>query len=268
MSARARFVLVVAALLLVRGTLAQAPEEPTETLARQAVEAYEHGQSVTEPTARAAAFEQAERLFNAVAARGVANADLYANAGTAALQAERLGPAVLAFRRALALDPGHTRARRNLAHARDLLPAWVPRPETDSVLDTFFFWHRSLSTGERLGAAAICFLLAALAGSLAIRWPSALTRGLTLIPALAWLGLVASLVVDARSERDREAVIVAGETVARASDSPNAPARFAEPLPGGTEVAVAEARDRWVRIRLANEREAWVSRTTVSSISK
>ena len=97
------------------------------------------------------------------AQEGGANADLYANAGTAALQAERLGPAVLAFRRALALDPDHTTSQRNLAHARTLLPAWVPKVGSDSVFDTFFFWHRSLSTFERSAAAAVCFLLAALA---------------------------------------------------------------------------------------------------------
>ena len=62
--------------------------------------------------------------------------------------------------------------------------------------------------------------------------------------------------------------MMAEETLARASDSSNAPARFTEPLPGGTEVEVIEIRDRWVRIRLANDREAWVSRGSLTMVEK
>lgn len=265
MSRLGRVLAVVA--LLAAGAAAPAPPPPAEALVRQAIEAYDAGQSLADPAARTAAFERAGRLFDEAAARGLASADVYANAGTAALRAERLGDAILAFRRALALDPDNARARRNLDHARGLLPAWVPRPESSGVLDTFFFWHRSLSARERRAAAAVCFLLAALAGAVSIRWPGPLARGLAVIPLIAWLGLVASLAIDARSGRGSEAVVVADETVARASDSPNAPARFAEPLPGGTEVEVAETRERWARVRLASGLEAWVARAAIAPVT-
>ena len=229
------------------------------SLIDRGLEAYHEAQSLTERDARIAAFARAEQLFSQAARGGDANADLYANAGTAALQAERLGPAVLAFRRALAVDPDHARSRRNLAHARNLLPAWVPKFGGESVLDTFFFWHRSLSNAERAGAGAVCFLLASLAFAVAIRWPGRLARGLGVVIATAWVGLVASVVVEARSGPRDHAVITVEETFARASDSANAPARFPDPLPGGTEVVVTETRDRWSRIRLSNDREAWVN---------
>ena len=247
---------------------AYAAEDARGSLIRQGIEAYSVAQSLSGHDARAAAFARAERLFTEAARDGGANADLHANAGTAALRAERLGPAVLAFKRALAVDPDHARARRNLAHARTLLPAWVPKPSGGSILDTFFFWHRSLSAPERLGAAGVCFVLAALAFAAAIRWRSRLVRGLAWLPAAAWVGLVASVAVEARGGADRQAVITADEAVARASDSANAPARFAEPLPGGTEVEVMEARERWVRIRLANDREAWISRGSLEMINE
>ena len=254
-------------LLAVVAAIACASGDDAKTrLIEQAIEAYAAAQATTDRDARIAAFERAERLFDESARQGSANADVYANAGTAALQAERLGPAVLAFRRALAIDPDHARARRNLAHARILLPAWVPKRGSDSVLDTFFFWHRSLSTAERTGAAAVCFVLAALAIALAIGCRSRLARSLALLPAAAWVGLVASLAVEARGDAARHAVITADETLARASDSANAPARFADPLPGGTEVEMLDVRARWARIRLANDREAWVSRESVALV--
>ena len=245
---------------------AQTDEGERAKLINQGLDAYSEAQSVTDRNARVAAFTRAEQLFTQAAGDHGANADLYANAGTAALQAERLGPAVLAFRRALELDPDHGRATRNLAHARSLLPDWLPKPHSESVLDTFFFWHRSLSTVERIGAGAVCFLLAALGFAVAIRWHSRLARSLALLPAFAWLGLSISLAMEAGSNQWQDAVITAEETVARAADSANAPARFPDPLPGGTEVKVLEARERWARIRLANEREAWVNRQSLEMI--
>ena len=230
------------------------------------IEAYRQAQSLTDRDARIAAFERAEQLFLQAVRDGVANADLHANAGTAALQAERLGPAILSFRRALALDPDHARSRLNLMHASALLPAWVPKPGGESALDTFFFWHRSLSGFERSGAGAICFMLAAIASAVAIRWRSRLARGIATVLAVAWVGLIASVAVDARGDRNRQAVVTADEALARASDSANAPARFADPLPGGTEVAVIELRNRWARINLANNREAWVSRGNLEMV--
>ena len=233
----------------------------------QGLEVYGAAQSLTERDARIASFAHAEQLFNQAALGADTNADLYANAGTAALQAERLGPAVLAFRRALAVDPDHARSRRNLAHARALLPAWVPRFGAESVLDTFFFWHRSLSKAERAGAGAVCFLLASLAFAVAIRWPGRSARSLGVVLAVVWVALIASVVVDVRGSAGADAVIIAEDTLARASDSANAPARFADPLPGGTEVNVIETRDRWARVRLANDREAWVSHGSLDRVS-
>ena len=261
-----RLLLSIALVLSTAAQTALADGDGDRNLIDLGLEAYAQAQSLTDRDARLAAFARAEQLFMQAAGNGNANAALYANAGTAALQAERLGPAILAFQRALVIDPDHATTRRNLTHARTLLPAWVPRPSGESVFDTFFFWHRALSTAERAGAGAACFLLAALTFSVAIRWRSRLARSFAWLPSLAWVALTVSLVVDARGDPTVEAVITAEEAVARASDSSNAPARFADPLPGGTEVEVVQTRDRWTRIRLANDREAWVNRRSLEMV--
>ncbi len=78
------------------------------------------------------------------------------------------------------------------------------------------------------------------------------------MPALCWLALVGSLALDFVSPRPDGAVLLAAETTAHAADSNHAPARFAQPLPGGTEVEIEEERGVWVRVRLANARTGWV----------
>ncbi len=240
--------------------------EPERMLER-AVAAYSDALGSPRGDARLERFRRAERLFAGVVAAGVENPDLYANLGNSALQGERLGAAVLAYRRALWLDPDHARSRQNLAHARTLLPDWVPRPQPATLFDTFFFWHRTQSRAERAGVAALLFLVAAglLAASI-LRGASPL-RNLALLPTLGWCALVASLALDPAAAAD-EGVVIAPEAVARAADSVHAQLRFSQPLPAGTELRILEERVGWLRVGLSNGREAWLNASTVSKVAE
>lgn len=255
----------LAALLSFGAGTSMADDAPASTL-EQALTAYRAAQETAVAAERPAAFARAERLFTAATEQGPASADLWTNLGTAALQAEHLGTSVLAYRRALHLDPDHRRAQQNLAHARTLLPAWVPRPESGGFLDSFFAWQGRLSASERGGAAALCFLAAAALFAASIATGSGALRLFGVGPLLAWCLLVASGFTH-RGDADA-AVLIADDTVARAADSRNAPARFAEPLPAGTEVTVGETRGDWARIVLADGRDAWVSAGSLATVAR
>jgi tetratricopeptide (TPR) repeat protein len=237
-------------------------------LLEQAIEAYTLALNTEARDARSEEFRRAERLFARVVESGVESPDLYTNLGNAALQAEHLGSAVLAYRRALGLDPDHARARQNLEHARSLLPDWVPRPEPGGIFDSFFFWHRTLSSSERSIAAGFCFALAALLVAAAIRLRQPVLRNLALLPGVVWVALVASLLLDPATSAADLAVLTADEVVARAADSALAPSPFPAPLPGGVEVRILEERSPWVRIRLVNGRDAWVAGSSLSRVAR
>ena len=128
---------------------------PRERLSA-AIDAYARAQDQTDRDGRLEGFRRAQLLFEKAASEGADSAALQTNAGNAALQADRLGQAIAAYRRALLLQPDHPRARANLVYARSLLPAWVPAPSQGGVLDTFFFWHRTLSSDSRSSLAASC----------------------------------------------------------------------------------------------------------------
>ena len=232
----------------------------------QAIDAYTQAQAATARGERLAGFRQAQRLFKHAVAQGARSAVLHTNLGNAALQAEQMGPAILAYRRALMLAPNQARAHQNLRHARTLLPAWVPKPEPEGALESFFIWHHLLNPAEQAAIAALSFLLAALLLAAAIRRRSPLTRNLALLPLLAWLSLLLSAAIQARAGGTNQAVLTADETIARAADSPNASMRFAQPLPAGTEVEIREARAHWVHIVLANGRDAWVTRGAMEAV--
>lgn len=230
-----------------------------------AIAAYAAAMDNEERSLRIEQFRNSERLFARAIESGAQNAEIYTNLGNAALEGERLGYAVLAYRRALLLDPDHGRALQNLDYARGLLPRWVPRPAGGDALDSFFFWHRTLSGAERHLAAALCFALATLLAAASIRFESSTPRNVAILPALVWCALLASLLLDGSAAARGEAVVTV-ESAARAADSAFAPSLFPAPLPEGTEVRVLEDREPWIRVRLANRRDVWVKASSVAPI--
>ncbi len=257
---------LLVALTLWAGSQPALGQSSGEALAAEAIGAYTEALDAREQDLRRAGFRRAELLFSKLIGQGLENADLYTNLGNAALQAEHVGAAVLAYRRALRLDPDHPRARQNLAHARAGLPVWVPRPEEGSLLDTFFFWHRTLSRGERSLAAALLFAAGATLLATSIRFGQPIFRNLAWLAGAGWLALLASLVMEARSGAELEAVVTAEEVVARAADSALAPSPYSAPLPGGTELRMLEQRSPWVRVRLANGSDAWLNESSITPV--
>jgi tetratricopeptide (TPR) repeat protein len=262
---------------LVVTTLAHGTTTPHERLA-EAVGQYRAAMESTDRAERLERFGRAELLFaqlvtGAASAQdrrtsGIRNADLYVNLGNAALGAERIGPAVLAYRRALAIDPDHARARQNLEHARSLLPDWLPRPQGGSILDTFFAWTGQISNRQLQLAAAVSFLCAAIMMAASIRWRRPILRHLATLPTLIWALLVGIMMIRSTGATPNAAVVVVPETIARAADSAHAPTRFSQPLPSGAEVEIVEQRDQWSHIRLADGRDAWVNNSALESVSE
>jgi tetratricopeptide (TPR) repeat protein len=247
-----------------------------QQLLTQAIDQYRAALDTEDRDERLQRFHHAEMLFARIAdgsaqgegngTSGVQNADLLVNLGNSALGAERIGPAIVAYRRALTIDPDHRQARQNLNHARRLLPDWVPRPEEGGILDTFLAWTGHLSRTEQQLAAAVLFFAAAILLAASIRWRRSALRNLALLPATLWVLLILMLMHTSANSAAEPAVIVAPETVARAADSDNAPVRFRQALPSGTEVDVMERRGSWSHIKLADGRDAWVHRSALESV--
>jgi tetratricopeptide (TPR) repeat protein len=248
--------------------------ESPQALLDEAVNQYRTALDCGDREQRIATFRRAELLFARLidgqddGAKGaIQNADLYVNLANAALGAERLGPAILAYHRALALDPNHQRARQNLRHARTLLPDWVPRPNEGGLLDTFFAWSNRLSRGELRVMAALAFLAATVLSACAIRWRQTMFRNLAIIPAGIWLLLLSLMLLGGSPRSGQTAVVIIPEVVARSADSSGAPSRLPQPLPSGTELKVLETRDLWARVRLFDNREAWIPQSAFELVS-
>jgi hypothetical protein len=222
----------------------------------------------TEPAGRSQLFARAQRLFAALAAQYPDRPELLTDLGNAALGAQELGHATLAYRRALLRDPGLARARRNLAWVRRQAPSWLPQPEEDRALDSLFFWHRLTTVPQRHLIAGIAFAALLLALAL-LTAPGAAPRRaqlrpLAAVPLLVWLTMIGSIALQPDASRD--AVVVADGATLRAADTAGAPAALPNPLPPGAELAIVERRDGWIRVALASGATGWLPDSVLAPV--
>lgn len=245
-------------------TLLMSGEDPAVT------EGVDHGRRVygraleeQDPVRRVRLFAEAERaLREAAVARPTP--ELIADWGNAALGAGDSGRATLAFRRALALQPNHERAAKNLAWLRDRAPPWLPRPASGGALDSLLFWQGLFSVPQRYWIAAGAFALAVL---LLTPWPTQrmrLLRRMSVVPIAVWAVAAGSALLSQRAPA--EGVVVIDGAPLRSADSTGARLAFAHPLPAGTEVTILEARHGWLRIALADGTPGWVRARSVAPV--
>ena len=224
--------------------------------------AYQQAMTVTDASARKAAFTRAAASLGDAARAAPGEPELLADWGNAALGAGDVGTATLAYRRALVIDGGNVRARRNLAWLRGRQSDAL-RPTAGGAADALFFfqdWPRP----RRLLVGALAFAIVVL---LLVPWTGTRRRGLAmlaLLPAAVWIAMLASVVLE---ERHTDDAVVMDAVVMRAADSAGAPAALTQPLPRGTEVIVLERRDAWTKIRIASGTPGWVPGGAVERVA-
>ena len=225
-----------------------------------------YGAALTEPdrVRRTRLFARAERDFRPLAAQRGEAPDLLVDWGNAALGAGDRGRAVLAWRRALAVDPGNERAARNLAWVRDRAPIWLPRPVAGGALDSLFFWRGRLSVAQRHWLGACAFALVVLMSIPWSRRRARTLRRLAIVPFVVWVTATGSALLSTGGSA--AAVLLVDGTALRSADSMGAPPAFGNPLPAGAELTVLEDRITWVRAALADGTQGWLPASSVARV--
>jgi tetratricopeptide (TPR) repeat protein len=215
-------------------------------------------------------YVKAAGYFESIALEGgIRNEKLYYNIGNAYFMSGDIGRAILAYRRALALNPNDANLVHNLAFARSKrIDAIEPR-ESDRITRIIFFWHYDIPSIVRLAlflaffAGIWIFLgLGLFARRALFNW------GIAVCAALALLAL-GSLLTDAVTEASsKHGVIVQNEVTARKGDGETYEPSFTEPLHSGTEFRLLESRHGWERIALDDGRQAWIPENAAGTVER
>jgi hypothetical protein len=237
-------------LLVLSGWAWALPAGPAETPAQAGVRLYNGRQ-----------FEAADAAWRTAAAGAPRNADLYYNLGNAAFRRQKLGEAVLYYRRALWLAPQHAETTYNLNYINKLLlDRVVPEPPGVPVLirERLIAW---------LGVDAISYLflaafgVACLAGWYALRVRDLPLRrpAMGLAAGAAMLLILCGLLFWTACSRDLahgEAVVLARRLDVRSGPSSGNPVLFT--VHEGLLVELAAQTNGWRQVVLPNGWNGWV----------
>lgn len=229
-------------------------------------QAYQRALAQKERGARTRAFARAETLYANVAAAVPGRPELLTDWGNAALGASDLGAAVLAYKKALAVDGTLERAHRNLSWARSRIPSWLPKPKEQGAGASLFFWQQTLTLASQNLVTAIAFAIMTLLMTpwgFGERHRKALRR-LSLVPLVVWV--VMSVALTLEQDHSNDGVVVSDASVLRSADSLGAPAALAKPMPAGAEVTVEQSRQSWRKVRLADGNAGWIPSDAVALV--
>jgi len=209
-------------------------------------------------------FAEATRLYTSLLERGVENADVYYNLGNACVGLDRKVDAVVAWERALRLDPAHADARANLEVLRARLAKDVPAPAVEPGEDAVALadvlrpilaplppaplaW--GLVLAEVLLAAAIWGLRKRAGGRSAL-------VGLALVSGLAVL-LTGAVTVGHHIVRAEPLAVAKAKTELR--QGPDARFDTAGWVAPGARVRVVEADGAWRKVQQQDGTSGWIS---------
>lgn len=225
---------------------------------------YQQSLAQTDRDKRRSGFAESEGLLRELQAAYPDRPQLLADWGNAALLAQEPGRAILAYRRALRLDPALGRARRNLSFLREHLPEWLPRPQKGGTVDSLLFWQQLLPAPHQHVVLAAAVAAAVALFSFGAGRRRRLLRTLALLPVALALAMGLSLLTERDARRD--AVLVVSGVTLRSADSNGAPPALGHPLPAGTEVTVGELRGEWTRVTLADGQTGWVKSSALATL--
>jgi hypothetical protein len=223
-------------------------------------------------------YEQAIQKYEDLAKGGLRHETLYYNLGNAYFRAAqqgqtgKLGQAILAYERALSLDPDMEDARYNLTVAREIVAS---RYGKDTVVGEGGapLWIRVANWIPFRVALWVFLILDALlfAGLVALRFlPTGFARTSIIVTVVfdgAAVLIVGALLFFSTLHRatTNEAIVVADEVIMR--EGPDESRRELPKLHAGHRLEVMAENQDWVKVRLANRMEGWVQKQTVIQLA-
>lgn len=221
-----------------------------------------------DPTRARALFAQAAAAFDQAADESPSpGVELYRASGNAHLLSGDHGHAVLAYRRALRLDPSNRRAADGLAAARASINLDAPPSHTRHWLDAVNLWPRyvpvwAMQAGFALAWATFWFVW--LAARVRHRAPPLAT--LTMLGIVAAAGGSALLTARWHDRHTREVVLVE-RTIGYNGPGPEVYLpTFETALLPGLEGVLIETRGDWLQVELRTGARTWLPASAVELV--
>jgi tetratricopeptide (TPR) repeat protein len=204
-------------------------------------------------------FQQAAELYE-TALREIQNGYLYYNLGNCYFKMDKIGQALLNYRRAQKLIPRFEDLISNLKYARQETKDKIESKGYSQVLKKIFFWYYLFNKKELIAAfLTLNFVFFLLAG-IRIYFKTDTVKWILLLVSIIYLILGASGFARIYQEHyGREGVITAEEVPVRSGNGVNNVILFK--LHEGTEFLIDDMKGDWLKIKLSDGKKGWIQNT-------
>ncbi len=248
---------VIVGMLLLLLLPASAPAlEGAEALMGEAARLYESGD-----------FAAAARHWETLAEAGLEDSRLWYNLGGAYFQQDEIGPAILAYKRALRLAPRDKEIRENLEIARARRRESLNLEDGGGLARIWSWTRRSLSPGEMavMGLATLWIAAALTLMGILRRAGWTRLRGALIAAVLLLIFLsVGAWRAEWEDWSGREGVLTAAAVAAQSGPGADYITLFE--LHEGAELRLLEKRGDWLRVSLGADLEGWVPAGAVEAL--
>ncbi len=205
-------------------------------------------------------FPEAKQLYQQARASGPWTANLFYNLGNTEFRLGDLGQAALNFERALALEPTHQEAARNLQYVREKSGAIVP---PKSVIESLTL-HLP-QTGWILATTGLAWLSVFFGAALFRSRPHTRSKLRWGCVACALLAAGSAVPLWVQSQDQTLAIITAKQTDARLAPADRA--ALAQTLPAGTRVRIRSERGEWIYCGLPGTDLGWIPANALEKVA-
>ena len=211
-------------------------------------------------------YDSAILYYESLVDRNISNPELYYNLGNAYYKANKIGPAVLNYERALQINPDYTEARDNLTLTQSRIANRIQEPQ-----DIFFVaWWKSMTKQSLAGSWSIISLALFLLTLLIVvlrKWyhaPAWLQPQIVVLcVVLFFVSLFLAYISAQRQVRHDEAVVMAADTPFHQDGKTSQPQSL---VPEGTVVELeTEGADK-AKVKLPDGRSGYIQREALEKI--
>jgi len=229
---------------------AQAQASPTRdinSLFLKASQDYNNGRYQEAAEAYAAILKQRE------------NGYLYFNLGNCYLKMNKIGQAILNYRRAQKIIPRFADLEMNLKYARQETRDKIEDKGYSQLLRTIFFWYYRFNRQELLIGFLSLNLVFFLLASVKMYTQSEAVKWLLVVAGIIYLLSAGSAAARLYQDKSQQAGVVVGEELeVRSGSNINHVVLFK--LHAGTEVTIEESTTGWLKVALPDGKIGWVGK--------